>query len=764
VVELASLAPGHDLAAAFGDALHLSAPPEAIIAMVADTLDRDGSLLVVDNCEHVVDDVADLVQALLVATRRVRVLATSREPIGIEGERVLELQGLSVPDDDSVDAVLASGTGRLFVDRAAAALDFVLDESNAPAVAGICRRLDGVPLAVELAVPGLRVLSAEQVLTQLGTDAWLAQTHPGRRGSPERHRALARTIDWSHRLLTGDEQRLLAWLSVFADRFDLQDAAAVCPPEVGVLDALSALVRKSMLVRLEGAPPSFRLLVPIRVFAAGELAASGEEAAARTAHANRLLAHARVGRALLLSSTSLRGHALLDSRRDDLRLALTWFLEAGDAAAAGELAVLLWHHWDRRYEVGYGLAMLGAILRHDLLPAVRVELLAAAAHLHFDDDDHRSARALIDEGVALAHAVGDERGRGRLLTVAGDVDRLVGRPNAEIEVLVDEARRLLARAGDTWWEADAERVATLLAIDRGDNLVAEQRARRCQELWARCGDGERRGGASVLLATVAISRGDSATATAAASSGVDDFDAAGDVAGCSHALHRLAEAHLLARRLDEASVVAERLAAMSARIGLRRALAESCMIRAEVAHHRVEPERAADLAAQAFDGFEVRGFAGDLTAIRRVAAEIQLAADDLVGAAELCDTGLVPFRQEGHTRYAASLLRTQSLVVARLGDPGRAAELCTEAQGLAAPDDVRSMADTAWCRAVIAVEAGTPEVAEAWLADSLDLLRRASLRLSPREVLDREAVLARLPDDGRLRDRLDDVSPVRVMP
>jgi predicted ATPase/DNA-binding CsgD family transcriptional regulator len=241
-------------------------------------------LLVVDNCEHLLGAAALLVADILKAAPGVRVIATSREPLSVPGEHVLPIPPLELPRgqaDESLDQLRQNESVELFIERASAAAgSFELTASNRAAVVDLCRRLDGLPLAIELAAVRTRVLSVEQILDRLADRFGLLTG--GSRAALPRHQTLRTTIEWSHDLLGSDERTLLRRLCVFAGRFTLEDVESVCSsddvPAAHVLDVLSSLVDKSLVIKADTPGPAcYRLHETMREFAALELRASGEE-------------------------------------------------------------------------------------------------------------------------------------------------------------------------------------------------------------------------------------------------------------------------------------------------------------------------------------------------------------------------------------------------------------------------------------------------------------------------------------------------------
>ena len=279
---------------------------DAVAAAVADSLGRDGGadavvealnerprLLVLDNCEHVITGAAELADRILAGCPDARLLATSREPLGVDGEQVLRLGPLGLPEGEALEALERSEAVALFVDRARAARwDFALDGNNAEPVARICRRLDGLPLAIELAAARSRALSPAEIAGLLDERFRLLTRARSREG--ERHRTLRATIDWSYRLLTEPERLVFGRLAVFAGRFDLDAAAAVCtgcgvlPNEM--LDLLDRLVQRSLLVASDERGTTFySMLESLRHYGLERLAERGDERRVRELHADHYL-------------------------------------------------------------------------------------------------------------------------------------------------------------------------------------------------------------------------------------------------------------------------------------------------------------------------------------------------------------------------------------------------------------------------------------------------------------------------------------------
>ena len=303
LVELAPLRDPGAVPAAVGDALDVQqranrSLPDSIVEMLASR----HMLLVLDNCEHVLDTTSELVELILRWCPNVQVLATSREPLGIPAEVVWSVPPLPVPADrtDPLANLEENPAVRLFVERARAARhDFELDEANAAAVAEICIRLDGVPLALELAAARMRSMSPEQLAERLPERFRVLAG--SRRATDPRHRNLRDLVQWSYELLTEPEQRLFERISIFAGSFDLDRAERVCAgvgiDEADISSLLATLVDKSMVTAERRGPDSrYRQLETLREFGRERLADRPESAAIRNAHAASSRGSRRAGR------------------------------------------------------------------------------------------------------------------------------------------------------------------------------------------------------------------------------------------------------------------------------------------------------------------------------------------------------------------------------------------------------------------------------------------------------------------------------------
>jgi non-specific serine/threonine protein kinase len=423
LVELSSLSDGADVPGAVAGVLELRSSEEVPLPdAVAAALHSRDILLVIDNCEHVVDSVAGLTQYLLERCPRLRILATSREPIGIPGETVVLVPALPIPGNRiSEKDLLQVDAVRLLVDRVRYRQpDFQVSAENARVLASICRRLDGMPLALELAASRVGALSLQQINDRL-SDALDLLTTGIRRAEP-RQRTLRGALDWSYDLLGEDERALFMRLSVFRGGCTLSAAAAIggAPKtdEHRVLDVLSRLVDKSLVLAEPAAGDEirYRLLEPIRQYAANRLAESGESETVQSRHAALLLALAERAKGELSGSGQARWLGRLDREHDNLRAALGWSRASGSHRTGLRLAAALWLFWYIRGHVQEGDRWLGELL--SACPERtrdRAEALRGRGALAYKRRQYGDAIAAFEEALAIFRELGDGTGAGACL-------------------------------------------------------------------------------------------------------------------------------------------------------------------------------------------------------------------------------------------------------------------------------------------------------------------------------------------------------------
>jgi predicted ATPase/class 3 adenylate cyclase len=394
-------------------------PGRDMTVTLVDALRPKEMLLVLDNCEHLLVACADLAAALLRACPRVRILATSREGLGVPGETLWRVPSLSLPDvrrlPPSEDLVLYEAV-RLFVDRAIAVTSgFTVTNENAAAIAQVCHRLDGIPLAIELAAARVKVLAVEQIATRLD-DRFRLLTRGSRMALPH-HQTLQAAMDWSHALLSENEKALFRRLSVFAGGWTLEAGEAICAGgEVeasDILDFLAQLVDKSLVaVETHHGKARYRLLETVRQYGMERLSESGEAGASRQRHRDWYLEWAEhVDRKLRTAEQDVWVERLR-TEHENLRAALEWSMEAGGGEPGLRLAVALawfWYidgHWSEGRKWLEQALALGGDVRTDTLADA---LLQAAYHAR-SQGDYERARAFAEKGLTIARET-DNRGK-----------------------------------------------------------------------------------------------------------------------------------------------------------------------------------------------------------------------------------------------------------------------------------------------------------------------------------------------------------------
>ena len=492
-------------------------PREAVI----EYLRQREMLVVLDNCEHLVSACANLLDVLLRASPHVRVLATSREPLGVEGEVTWRVPSLASPDQNTPTSVAGLATYeavQLFVERARLVQPgFELTNDNAAAVAEVCRRLDGIPLALELAAARLRVLPIEQIARRLDDDLRLLVG--GSRTAPPRHQTLRATLDWSYGLLDSAERILFRRLAVFAGRFTLDAVEAVCSgtgvDRADALEVLTGLVDRSLtLCDLQPDEARYRLLEPVRQYALERLDDVDETAPMRERHRAWYLALAERAMPELTRADQHVWYRRLAADYDNLRLALD-SCRADPAGAEVELrlAAALGRYW-----IIHGPASEGQVWLEDALqrgppvpsPARSIALnWAGVTAMH--DGEMIAARERLEESVAVARAIGNPRLLAialRHLTVA-----VHQQDPAAARALLEEALATARAADDTREVAYSLTFLGRIHELAGDLLTAERLYTEGLHAAQRPGDAQPLANALLNLGRMAAARNDYTRAT-----------------------------------------------------------------------------------------------------------------------------------------------------------------------------------------------------------------------------------------------------------
>ncbi|RSM67911.1 LuxR family transcriptional regulator [Kibdelosporangium aridum] len=419
LVELAALTDGNLLPQTLADVLDIRDQLHApTVGMLADHLADKRLLLVLDNCEHLVDVCAMLVSELLAAPG-LQVLATSRHSLGAVGEQLLEVPPLSVPDPDqpmTTRTVARHEAVQLFAERAAVAQPgFALNAGNRATVVRICQRLDGIPLAIELVALRVRAMPVTEILTRL--DDYLEFLTTGSLIAVPRLQPLRAAIDWSFALCSPLEQQLWARASVFAGEFDLEAAEAVCSGQgitrEDVFDLVAALVDKSVLIRIHDDADTlarYRMLEAIRHYGQEQLASSHHLTAVRLRHRDHYRHLVTRSEQEWLGPNELTWFTRLRREHANLRIALAFCLtQPGQPRVGLEITAALWHYWIRSCTHTEGRYWLDQTLQLDPEPSThRAKALGVDGWLALMQADMATARSLLEQSRELAHWLGDE--------------------------------------------------------------------------------------------------------------------------------------------------------------------------------------------------------------------------------------------------------------------------------------------------------------------------------------------------------------------
>ena len=643
-------------------------PGRPLLETIADAVAARRLVLVLDNCEHLIDACARVCQRLLASSPGLSLIATSREPLRLAAETVWQVAPLSVAPADvlaGAEDVHRYEAIRLFADRAAASLPgFTISPANAAAVAALCRALDGMPLAIELAAARVRALSVEQIAERLADRFGLLTM--GHRAAPPRHRTLRATIDWSHELLSPTEQVLLRRFSVFAG-WSLEMAEQVCSdadiPATEILDLTAALVDKSLVV-VESevlGQTRYRLLDSIREYAAARLAEAGEAKTFQLRLRDYTLAVAERNLAIGLAQIPAPWSARVDVfRRYDVEIGNVWQVLSGcladtDAETGLRICTAVRPCWLVRGTFAEGGEWLDSFLALDVpvvSPQVRGAALVGRAQLTLSSDP-AAAASLAEEGLALCREAGDDFWTASGLNLRSEIALHTGRTGEAAE-RAGEALSIARAAGDGWNEGYALGIEAAIAGVQGNLREAQQLARdsivvmrRIDQQW---------GTARALLGLGDLARlrsdpGDARRQYLEALVILREIDARPEIARCLAGLGRVAMdvgAIALARQhLAESLRLSH---STGARIGVARGLEAF----AALAVHEDRPELAVRLAAAATALRDVAGLPalsgarterylasarhlGESAVARLWAQGLALTSDEAVGLA--LDTG-----------------------------------------------------------------------------------------------------------------------------
>ena len=617
LVELASLADPALLPQTVATALGVrERSGEALPDTLAEALRARRLLLVLDNCEHLVDACAALAEHLLRAGPRLRILATSREGLGIAGETTWWVSSLALPDTetlpasepDRLAAVKDCAAVRLFAERAGAVLpSFAVTAENARPVAEVCRRLDGIPLALELAAVRVRALSVDELARRLG-DRFRLLAGADRTALP-RQQTLRAAVDWSYALLPEPERVLLRRLAVFAGGWTLDAAEQVCAGDgiasEDVLELLVQLVNKSLVVvEVHAELQRYRLLEMIREYADEKLSEAGEEAMVRQRHLGWLRAMIEATPRFLRGP---EGDAWLDrfeQELDNLRAALTWSRrEFADPESMLRLAGGTWEFWYRRGRLSEGRGWIEAALAAGGgSAAARAQALVGAFSLAHVQGDSERAETLAREALALYRELADRQGTGWCLFALGILAQSRG-DHKRAAALGEESLVLLRQAGDRLGSAIALGGLGMLAHQQGVYGRAAALYEQALALYRERADRYGIGWSLHYLGLAAGAQGDRDRARSLLEESVKLRHEIGDAEGLAGCLEGLAALEATTGRPERAARL------LGAAVALRQAIGTPVPASERAEHQRTLATVRAGLGVQAFEAAWAEGHA-----------------------------------------------------------------------------------------------------------------------------------------------------------
>jgi predicted ATPase/transcriptional regulator with XRE-family HTH domain len=453
-------------------------------------LEQREVLLVLDGFERVVEAGAQLAE-LLASCSSVKALVTSRTPLRVRAETEFQVQPLAMPSDPRVASMLKSPAVALFLQKARQAKpEIALDEARLRLVAEICRRLDGLPLAIELAAARVSHLPLATLHDRL--ENRLQMLTGGSRDLPPRQQRMRDTIGWSYDLLAPSNQILFRRLSVFAGSCSLEAAEEVCGPHASqFLDGLRSLVESSLLVPVldTSHEPRYRLLDTVREYAAEQLAVSGESAAMQVRHSSYFVRLGEEAEATLQDENQQAWYPLLEREHDNLRTALQWLVDTGDAEATLRLAGSIWRFWQRHGDIREGRQWLESALSvAGTVPAgVRGKAIWGASWLAYHQGDYTRTRDLSNQYLALAREQGDALSERNALTGLGMAAIGEGRYDEALQRLQAALDASLS-LGNTWHRATSSLNLGSASMLAGDFAAASALFEKALTMYQERGD------------------------------------------------------------------------------------------------------------------------------------------------------------------------------------------------------------------------------------------------------------------------------------
>jgi len=546
---------------------------ESLEASLSRHLRDRRALLVLDGCEHLADACARLVELMLGSGRELTILTTSQEALRVPGELIWRVPSLSLPASEGapgVASLMESEAVRLFVERAALVQPgFTPNAQTGPVIAQICRRLDGLPLAIELAAAQIRIMPLTELELRL-QDRFRLLTG-GSRTALARHQTLRATVDWSYDRLDPTEQALFRRLAVFSGTFDVEAAEVVCggppvPPDV--LGCLSHLVDRSMVGVMDGpgGMGRYQLLETLRQYGQERLTDSGDEHVRRR-HAEYYAALAEKGSQGLVGTAQSASLAGLEVDQDNLRAALTWAL-GNDRDLALQLAAALGPYWYMRGSLTEGHEWLAAATAASSAPSPTLaRALTHAGWVAYWQGDYERSRSLAEQGLAVARDLGDAMEIARAVNLLGGVFHIADEDFEAARRCYAEAYEIRSTLKDDWGISSSLNNLALAQYDAGDYETAESLMRDALARVDVLGDRRARANALDSLARIVLERGKYAEARRYHSECLALAQELGDKVDTADALDGLARVAVAEGAPDRALTVAGAAHALRDRIG-----------------------------------------------------------------------------------------------------------------------------------------------------------------------------------------------------
>lgn len=657
---------------------------------LAASLRNQQVLLILDNIEHLLD-VRDTLLALMADCPWLVVLATSRVPLRVRGEREYRIAPLELPiDDNSLSAFMQSAAVALFLDRAqAVGVDLVVDTTTAPLIAAICHRLDGLPLAIELAAAWTRLLPLPSMLDRL--ERRLPLLVGGSHDLPARQRTMRDTIDWSYDLLDASQQQCFRRLAVFVGGCTIEAADVMAGdassadgvPAPTMLELLAALLDHSLMQRggddlAEGVEPRLMILETIREYGLEQLDANGEESEARDRHAGYYLALATSSDEAMHGPDGLVSRAHLADEHANLRAALRWLLDRGDGGHALQLASALVGFWSERGYLSEGRNWLDEALTAtddlgDNVAELRARALVGAATLAIEQASYDQAADLIDRAFAITHGSGREREHVAALNTRGVLLRAQGRyPDAVRDH--EDAQNLAIRLGDRVGAAFAlHGQATALSFtgDTRAYSLVEQAIDAFREI------GDMRGLAEALLSAMwhAVNAGDGQRVEVTGEEAVSLFHALGDTGRMAEVLFVLGITAQFQGDAERAIERHEEGLRLRRGRGDERGTIEQLAALATIALQQRDRVRARTLLDESLAILERYDDPWNRAMSLVILAHVELAEDNLDDAESHLATSAAIYQRIGNLLYVPWCLEGLARVAAGRGDWTHAARL-----------------------------------------------------------------------------------------